>query len=86
MKLGNTRNLYGYVSPNLAGKVVAITLKKRNVGTIYSGKALTLDANSRWLFAFKPGSTGVYDVYVTYASDALNVGNTSPTKSFRVIQ
>lgn len=48
-------------------------------------KTLPLDADSRYSWTFKPRKAGVYIVSVEYTGDSVHLGNTSPVKSFRVV-
>lgn len=83
LKLGRARGISGYVSPNHAGDTV-IVLVKRGSDTI-TRKTLTLDADSRYRWIYKPSKAGNYRFAVTYAGDPDHFGNTSPSKGYKVL-
>lgn len=83
LKLGRARTISGYVSPNHAGETVSM-LVKRGSDTI-TRKTLTLDADSRYRWIYKPSKAGNYRFVVTYAGDPDHFGNTSPSKGYKVV-
>ncbi|MDP9437520.1 MAG: Ig-like domain-containing protein, partial [Actinomycetota bacterium] len=82
LKLGRGRTIYGSVTPAHAGSV-KLTIRRNAV--VVSTKSLTL-SSSRYSFVYKPPSTGTYSFVVSYAGDVDYLGNTSPTKSFKVVK
>ena len=82
LKLGRGRTIYGAVTPTHAGSV-KLTIRRN--GAVVSTRSLTLNS-SRYSFTYKPPSTGTYSFVVGYAGDADHLGNTSPTKSFKVVK
>lgn len=82
LKLGRGRTIFGVVTPAHAGSVKLTT--RRN-GALVSTRSLTL-SSSRYSFVYKPPSTGTYSFSVSYAGDTDHLGNTSPTKSFKVVK
>ena len=82
LKLGQSRTIYGAVTPAHAGSV---KLTVRRNGVVISTRSLTL-SSSRYRFAYKPPSIGTYSFSVTFAGDTDHLGNTSPTRSFKVVK
>lgn len=83
LQLGKARAITGYVGPNHSGKQVRLTVRRGSTTVLDTN--LTLDANSRYSLNYKPRKTGVYYVSVEYGNDEDNLGNKSPTKSFKVV-
>ncbi len=83
LRLGKARPISGYVKPNHSGATVTLTIKR---GTdVLVQRFLTLNTDSRYYTTFKPKKTGSYSVVVRFDADGDHLGNTSPTKTFKVV-
>jgi hypothetical protein len=82
LRLGRYRSLAGSVSPSHTG-TVKLTIKRN--GAPFDVKNVNLNDSEYWM-EFRPPRTGTYSVKASYAGDADNLGNTSPTKSFKVVR
>ena len=82
LKLGKSRAVSGSVNPAHAGSV-KLTIKRN--GALLTTKTLTL-SSSKYAFTYKPTRTGTYSFSASFGGDTDHLGNTSPTRSFKVVK
>jgi hypothetical protein len=83
LRLGKTRTISGTVSPAHTGNV---KLEIKRDGVPVETRSLSLTTDSKYSYVFKPTSIGTYSFTASFADHDDHLGNTSPTKSFKVVK